>query len=352
MNKRLVDWDWYSNGKRVYYRLRNEIKHADARTFEPLNHVWAWDATRVFQRDKILRLADRETFVVLNELFAKDAKAVYYTEGQIKGADPETFMAFAPDDECGLRSYAKDAHNVYHRVFTVGKAIVVRKADPSSFRPVGRGYGIDGQSVFYEAHRLKGADPATWHQFPGGNYSRDKKSVYYGSQLVAGVDLGSFEVLPGSYVGRDSKNYFRNGQTISQNEYRNELLKCFVFTGTVVEAGVTDRHGNWIPGAHISDVTRDQGIEFQIECERLLFSPDVEVDEPPVAGKRLRLVSRFNSCDISQWIGQRWIWFFHPLSAPNCRKLCPIRNWRYFSPVQDLDQVISLVHEFVRKSAS
>jgi hypothetical protein len=351
MTKQRVDWNWYSNGKRVYYNLTREIKNADASTFEPLNHVWARDAARVFERDKDVRSVDRQTFQVLNELYAKDANTVFYTEGRIKDADAETFVALEADHECGLRSYAKDKNNVYHHVFTIGKPVVVREADPRSFRTVGRGYGIDDNSVFYETCRLKGADPATWHFLCGGCYSQDKQSVYCGTQMVPGADVGSFEVLPGLQFSRDAHKYFRQHEVITQEEYFRELQRHFIFTGSVAEGMVTDHEGRLIEGLHVSDATREQGIEFQIECDKTLFSPDLTIDEPPVAGKRLRMVQRFKSCVVSDWIGKNWIWFFQPLARPNAHRIAPILNWRDFSPINDLDRIAALVDECVTASA-
>ena len=351
MSKRLLDWNWYSNGKRVYYNLTREIKKANGRTFEPLNHVWAKDDAHIFQRDKLLRTADRQTFHVLNELYAKDVNSVFYTEGQIKDADAETFSAFDADDEGGLRSYAKDKNNVYHRVFTIGKPVVVRKADPNSFRAVGRGYGIDAKSVFYESTRLKGADPATWSLLPGGHYSRDKTSVYSGPQLVPGADRDSFEVLPGLYFARDRQHYFRHNEKITKQEYFDEFQKLFVFIGTVAEGIVTDNQGRLIEGKQISDTTREQGVEFQINCEMILFAPDVAVDDPPVAGVRLRMVQRFQSCDVLDWVGRTWIWYFHPLARPNAHRITPIHNWRDFSPIVDVDRITDLIDECVAASA-
>ncbi len=351
MSKRHIDWDWYSNGKRVYYNLTREMKNADAHTFDPLNHVWAQDEAHVFQRDKMLRSADRQTFHVLNELYAKDANTVFYTEGQIKDADAETFVAFDSDDECGLRSYAKDKNNVYHRVFTIGKPVVVRKEDPTSFRSVGHGYGIDNEYVFYETAQLKGADPDTWHVLRGGDYSRDQKSVFFGPQLISGVDIDSFEVLPGMHSARDSQDYYRGHESITRDEYFEELQTYFIFTGTVAEGLVTDAQGRAIEGAQRSDVTRDQGIEFHIDCEIILFAPDVAVDEPPVAGTSLRMIQRFQSCDLSHWIGKQWIWFFHPLARPNAHRIAPIQGWRDFAPVEDLDMIVSLVDDIANKSA-
>jgi len=351
MSKRLLDWNWYSNGKRVYYNLTREIKQANGRTFEPLNHVWAHDDAHIFQCDKLLRAADRQTFQVLNELYAKDANSVFYTEGQIKGADAETFLAFDADQEDGLRSYAKDKNNVYHRVFTIGKPVVVRKANPNSFRAVGRGYGIDDESVFYETTRLKGADPATWHMLPGRRYSRDKRSVYSGPQLVPDADLDSFEVLPGLYFARDRQHYFRHNETISKQEYFDEFQKHFVFIGTVTEGIVTDNQGRLIEGMRISDRTREQGIEFQINCETILFAPNVTVDAPPVAGGRLRMVQRLQSCDVLNWVGRNWIWYFHPLPRPNAHRITPIRDWRDFSPIDDLARLTALIDECVAESA-
>jgi hypothetical protein len=175
--------------------------------------------------------------------------------------------------------------------------------------------------------------------------------VYFGPQFVSGVDLRSFEVLPGLHFARDSQKYFRQHETITQNEYFQELQKHFVFTGSVAEAVVTDSQGRLIEGIHISDATREQGIEFQIDCEMILFAPDVAVDDPPVAGKRLRMVQRFQSCDLSHWIGKKWIWFFHPLARPIAHKITPIQGWRDFSPFNDLDRVVSLVDEFGPDSA-
>lgn len=348
MSKQLIDWEWYTDGNRIYSNLSTELKHADARTFEALNHVWARDKTHVFQGKRLLQNADRNTFVVLNDLYAKDAGSVYFAFGRISDADAKTFMAFPEDDWYGLRSYAKDKDSVFHYVFTIGKPVKLRTADAGTFRAIGRGYGVDAHSVFYETRKLAKADPATLKLLPGGQYSKDHKSVYFRSELVSAADPNSFEVLPCVHyggTGRDNQGYYHENVRIERADYFAGLQTAFIFIGTVSKAVVTDRNGNELDNLQVSDETREQGIAFEIDCERLLFAPNVPFENPPLAGAKCQMIQRSRSCNISAWIGKRWIWFFYPLARPNTRILVPIREWRDFSSMEDLGRIESLVNE-------
>ena len=82
-----------------HYHLRDgkvrwrgyEVKGADPLTFEPLNHIWARDAKRVYTQPSVNKLADRATFEVLNCIFAKDKSRVFYLSGWVKEADAASF---------------------------------------------------------------------------------------------------------------------------------------------------------------------------------------------------------------------------------------------------------------------
>jgi hypothetical protein len=345
MSKQPLDWQWHSNGRRIYYDLATEVKGADARTFTPLNHVWATDGTHVFQRDKVLRGADPNTFVVLNDLYAKDERTVFYPFGKISNADAPTFVAFDTDDDSG---YAKDKLHVYHYVFTIGKPVQVRSADALSFQSVGNGYGMDSCSVYHERARIQKADPTQWRMLPGGQYSRDNECVYFGSQLIAGADVETFHALPGFGCARDKSQYFDYGQVVEAENYFRTLRDCFVFIGRVSNAHVTDKRGNTIADLSFCDARREQAFELTIECTEVLWAPDTSVDNPPVVGRPMKMKQRYYSCDLSPWANTEWIWFFHPfhpLQKPNQHRLCPLHLWRHFSPMADLEMIKSLLAE-------
>lgn len=344
MSKHLVDWSWYSNGKKVYYRLATELKKADGRTFEPLNHIWARDKDHVFVLSTMLRSADRATFRVLNELFAKDAHNVFHLEGKLKGADPQTFEAFPADLE-SLCSFAKDKDHVYFQCYSVGKPCVVRGADPNTFRPLAHNFGMDDSSVFCGTGKLKGADIKHWRMLEAG-YSRDQKTVYYFSQPIPEADPETFEVLPVEYFARDRMNYYRYADITTRDEFAAKLRPHYIFAGTVVSAVVIDKQRKPLVGCVVSDTTRDQGVLFEIKCQTMLHAPDAALKEAPKEGKQLPMIQLVH-CDTSQWIDKPWIWFFRPLEGRDGTLMAPILTWQQVSPVHHRDRIEALVAELL-----
>lgn len=343
MSKKLVDWNWYSNGKRVFYKLVTELKQADGRTFEPLNHIWARDKEHVFEMHTWLRSADRDSFRALNELFAKDVNHVFYLGGKIKDADPETFEAFETDFSF-FTAYAKDKNHVYHQTYTIGKPSIASGANPDAFRPIGFGYGIDDDSIYFQGYQLRGVDKANWRILRGRHYSRDHRFVYFNGCLIPEADPDSFEALPIGRYARDKNSYYRTGNLCSRDDYIAELRKCFIFTGAVVDAVVIDSESNPVIGRKMTDVTRDQGAILEIECQKLLHRPDVTVQDPPIEGCSLRTTQMLH-CDLSQWIGKPWIWFMHPLWKPSSHIITLELGWQDFAPMEDYDQIVALIGE-------
>ncbi len=49
-------------------------------------------------------------------------------------------------------------------------------------------------------------------------------------------------------------------------------------------------------------------------------------------------------------IGQPWIWFFHPLESsrrPVTTSLVPSLGWRYYCPIEQLDEIVSILSELL-----
>ena len=215
-----------------HYHLRDgkvrwrgyEVKGADPRTFEPLNHIWARDAKRVYTQHSVNRLADRTTFDVLNYIFAKDKSRVFYLSGWVKEADAASFRVLDQGRILGsglcekhsdqdwayrYKGYGKDNAHVFHYVLTIGKPSVVRGADPDTFEPAGRGYARDRNHVYYESNKVKACDPHAvvfWNDY----FCGDAKNVYYLTEAIPGADRISFEVIGGMAAKDGQRVYLRS----------------------------------------------------------------------------------------------------------------------------------------------
>lgn len=118
-------------------------------------------------------------------------------------------------------SYGRDRANVYYYNLD-GIAHAVRGADTHSFRSLGDGiFGLDDQSVFAEAQRIKGVKRSAWRKL-GGKYSTDGQSLYYLHYQMEVGDLATFRVVPSrwhehSSWAMDAKHRFHAGRPIGDN---------------------------------------------------------------------------------------------------------------------------------------
>lgn len=348
MTKRNIGWDWYSNGKRAFFKLTSEVKGSDGKTFDPLNYQWARDSKSVYRFDRPLRGADPKTFQVLNDVFAKDANRVYFLSGFIKEADPETFTVFSEHPADAGMSYAKDKTNVYFQVLTIGKPRIVRDANPETFRSLGGGYGLDAEAVYYGGYQIKGARPDQFRMLCSNIYSCDNTSVFCNGSRISGVSPGTFQVLPDGRYARDKDGYFNLDRTISKQDYVDELRKQFVFVGTVVGTSVVDRDKKEVPECFDPGRHSGYGVSLKIRCERIVHRPDIKVDNTPALDEEFVFYQYLGgSATYTEWIGKQWIWCFHPLKYRDDDTLAPTLEWRYYCPPEKLGEVMSLFSELL-----
>ncbi len=285
MTKRSIGWNWSTNGKRAYYNLALEVKGSDGKSFEPLSYHWARDKHSVYCFEKPMRGADRDTFEVLNEVFSKDASRVYFLGGTIKEADPATFTIYPEHPADAGKSYARDKSHVFFQVLTIGKPKIVRDADPQTFRSLGRGYGIDAHSVYFEGYRIKEAQRSEWRMLNGEVYSCDDRTVFCDGVRMPGVDPQAFQVLPDGTFARYKNLFFNRERSISRDAYENELRNLFVFVGPIVRTSVVDSDKREVPECLSIERTLNLGVSMHIQCEKILSKPSYRVDHPPVPGE-------------------------------------------------------------------
>lgn len=205
-----------------------ELKGADVASFAPLNHIWARDSKRIYTQNSANKLADRKTFQVLNHIFAKDKNRVFYLSGWIKEADVNTFRVLdegrfcddesssgkVSEDAWDYSGFACDATQVFHDDMLEGKPVVLRGADPKTFRSLQFGFGKDSDAVFHGRWKLKKVNPQTFRVL-NQSFSTDGKRAYYFDQEIASADAASFEVL-GEYWARDAKRIYFQKDTVPQ----------------------------------------------------------------------------------------------------------------------------------------
>ncbi len=216
------------------------VAHADPASFQALGGDWGVDRQSVFVQDRRKKI-DRSTFRYLNPLFVLDQKAVYDWNGPIKGADPASFVALDPGIEPGYdilqetwnRGYGRDSRQVYYHDQMVGRAAVVRGADPSSFQSFRNGYGSDAVSVYFGKARLKHSHPATW-VYLGRGYSADRDRIFYCERELVGIDRAAFTVvgLPTSAnYATDGTRWFENDREIPAKQFLGEMKSSIEVLG-------------------------------------------------------------------------------------------------------------------------
>ncbi len=105
----IYSWDH----SKVFYAT-NELKEADAKSFESLDDVmmfFAKDKDHIYFRGAILEAAHSPSFEKLGNVYWKDKNAVYYGEEKIPQADPTTFKLVDEDKDGNI--IAKDKRHTY-----------------------------------------------------------------------------------------------------------------------------------------------------------------------------------------------------------------------------------------------
>ena len=100
-------------------------------------------------------------------------------------------------------AYAADNNCVYHR------SMIIKNADPRTFRPIAKYYWRDAKRVFFVDSEIIGADPETFRPLSKYPWARDNHDVYTGTTAMHVQDISTFTLLQGVWA-KDSKAYYAN----------------------------------------------------------------------------------------------------------------------------------------------
>ena len=176
-----------------------------------------------------------------------DGEKVYYVswnEGSgknktlIQGADAETFK------ELEHSEYAVDKNNVYYEA---GK---LKDANPKTFTSILDYYGKDNKHAYKGGDKIDGADGNTFEVIEGGPYSKDNKDYYFDTISMKVSDLKTFKILNQNsdfgYWAKDKNHYYISGkkypladyETFDKigNGYAKDKLKVYFEDSVVVGA--------------------------------------------------------------------------------------------------------------------
>jgi hypothetical protein len=345
-------WSWYIDKQRLFFGMQ-QMRRADLGSFRPLNEWWGLDANRVYCAGSEMRDADPKTFTVLNSLYAKDARQAYTIKGPIPDVeDTSTFQAVGPTEHPfnAENGYAKDSQHVYHTTLG-GKASVVKGADPTTFRALGRGYGADKSTLFFERKKVPSADPETWEHIRGP-HSRDAENAYFLGRRIPGADLNSLESLPflgmTGYWSRDDNGYFNQEKSAEPEEYFREFRCGFIFRGEVVQVKLSYVDGSdRVP----LDPTRSdswaiaQHARIDVDCKEWIQKPDINITEFPPPGQPFKIGQALRLRDLAEgnWMKEERIWILTPRQDHTQRAkrmlLGSTDHWWEYSQLDQLDAI-------------
>lgn len=158
--------------------------------------IWTTDDRHVYSLGRRIR-ADRASFRMLNDVFARDRNTVFAALGPLREADAESFEIVSTwrDDEIGnmYHAYAKDRANVFFDS-GMGKTRLMKGADPSSFKWLGKDYGADSRRVYLAGYLVEGADPATFRHHKGP-YATDAAHCFYRTKRLRKLQPSTFSVI-------------------------------------------------------------------------------------------------------------------------------------------------------------
>jgi hypothetical protein len=118
---------------------------------------------------------------------------VGYRVSRLEGADVASFKVLADPE------FASDANSVFWRNWRI------KGADPSTFRPLAKGYWRDRNKVFYGQFEIVGADPESFQIHSIEPWSTDKNDAYRGFSPVHVDDILSFVVIDRHWA-KDAKS--------------------------------------------------------------------------------------------------------------------------------------------------
>jgi len=111
----------------------------------------------------------------------------------------------------GCNSHDIDGDKVYYVHWNEGSGknkTLIQGADPETFEELEHSkYAIDKNSVYYEAGRLKDANPKTFTSILD-YYGKDNRFAYKGGDKIDGADGQTFEVIEGGPYSKDNKDYY------------------------------------------------------------------------------------------------------------------------------------------------
>lgn len=206
------------------YNLR-PLKFVDVKTYESLANEyecrWSRDKNNYYRDEEKVNV-DRESFVLINRYFSKDKHKTYVdfserffpifndskniskiTSEYIK---KNNNIYFVSKDGVihikknkfkkikNIRILNKDIICINTTVLVDGKKFKYSKVDAKSFKIFGRNTGRfskDTNHVFYDQLIIKKADPKTF-KILDYDYGKDSKNVFYENKLLKDADVSSF----------------------------------------------------------------------------------------------------------------------------------------------------------------
>ena len=207
-----IDGSYSKDKNHVYYMLQ-EVKGADAKTFQVMTNEgdYAVDKNHVYYLGEVLKGADPTTFKVGKNGKAYDGKDYFIYGKPYHVADYKTFRM-------GKGNWDMDCKYAYY----VGEDVQeegakrLRISDWKSFKGLNELYAKDNKQVYFQDKVVQGADAATFFTYKDNKHmGQDKTCVYYDGQPR---ELKDYRLLTPSNI---NDNYYTYGQSV----YNSELLK-------------------------------------------------------------------------------------------------------------------------------
>ena len=89
------------------------------------------------------------------------------------------------------------------------KPIVLKGADPATFRDHGELYGGDAKHAWYHSSPIPLRGDARRFEVLGCRLARDDEAVYYENELVEGAKPATFTIVAPAGIARDGKRWYR-----------------------------------------------------------------------------------------------------------------------------------------------
>lgn len=173
---------------------------------------WAHDGVTVAPDDPA-------TFRPIDDRFARDAHRGYYRGSAIADSEGATFEALSEHE-------ARDRHTVWYcDTFRKGQEYwsirhlridVVRDADPSTYRVLGRGHARDRNRVYADGVAFDVRDVATFEPLEFG-FARDARRGYHDHVEIPDSDGATFEAIDAQLARDRSRVYFVQRQQREPN---------------------------------------------------------------------------------------------------------------------------------------